>query len=102
MKTEIFPFTSSGFTHELLEQSGQVCLVHRHKEGSQEHFEVVVLRWRKEHTWPNGKVSPAGYGYPSSEDWGTYGFTYRDEKSARNRLISLLQAQNSRFQATAA
>jgi hypothetical protein len=85
MKTDIFPFTSNGFTHELLEQSGQVCLVRRTMEGRQEHFEVVVLQWRDAHTFPNGKVAAAGWRYPSSEHWGAYGWTYTDARMARER-----------------
>jgi hypothetical protein len=87
----LFPFTSSGFTHELIEQSGRVCLVRRTKGGRQEHYEVVVLRWSKEHTWPDGKVTPAGWHYPSSEQWGVYGWTYTDARMARARYRGALK-----------
>jgi hypothetical protein len=83
MQTDIFPFTSGGYRHELIEQSGPVCLVRRSKGDRQEHFEVVVLRWGREHTWPDGRITSAGWRYPSSEQWGAYGWTYTDARMAR-------------------
>jgi hypothetical protein len=92
-----FPFNRDGFTHELVERIGDVCLVHRHKGGRQSHFEVVRLLHAPEKTFPNGHVTPAHEAYPSSEHWGLYGFTYRDEAKARNRFRLLEVAQNAAF-----
>jgi hypothetical protein len=84
-----FPFCRDGFSHELLEQADLVCLVRRSKGNRQIHFEVVVLQWSKGRTWPSGRISPDGWHYPSSEQWGTYGWTYRDLVEARPKYHSL-------------
>lgn len=78
-----FPFTKNGFDHELIEREDRVCLVRRTKGGRQEHYEVVMLQWNREHAWPNGDVTPAGWSYPSNEQWGSMGWTYTDIRMAR-------------------
>ena len=90
-----FPFTKNGFTHELLGREGLVCIVRRSKHGSQMHFEVVRLRERKESTFERGgKVLtvPSVETYPRSEDWGTYGFTYRSLDQAKAKFQSMLSS----------
>jgi len=90
-----FPFTKNGWTHELLRREGLVCLVRRHKKGgSSQHFEVVVLKEREERTFERaGSVLTlkAQEVYPSNEEWGKYGFTYRSPKEAQKRFESLLE-----------
>ena len=84
-----FPFRRDGFLHELLEQDGPSCLVRRSKGGRQIHFEVVLLQWRTARTWPNGDFTPEGWHYPSSERWGTYGWTYTELAKARQKYDEL-------------
>jgi hypothetical protein len=73
-----FPFTKSGFTHELIKRDGLVCLVRRTRVGYPDtpaHYEVVRLRQAPERLSPRGEVLPAAEAYPRSEAWGSYGFT---------------------------
>lgn len=96
MKPLEFPFLKNGFTHELLERRGRVCLVRRHKEGGRSpNLEVVVLRVRKASTFRVGGReihSPEHESYPSNEDWGTYGWTFRagDLAKAKAKMASLV------------
>jgi len=79
MKTLEFPFTKKSWTHELIKREGPVVLVRRHKQGHMAHFEVILLRERLEETFQRaGREIHMPYRevYPSSEDWGTYGFTF--------------------------
>lgn len=80
-----FPFQRDGFLHELLEQSGLVALVKRGKLGRQCHYEVVVLRRHQARNWPNGRFTLEGWHYPTSQQWGTYAWTYTDLAKARKK-----------------
>jgi hypothetical protein len=95
LKTIEFPFTKSGFRHDLLTRKGLVCLVQRtriHADGSEGllHYEVVRLRQAREWIAPNGRIIPAAENYPSSESWGKDGWTYRTEADAVSRFNSTL------------
>jgi hypothetical protein len=87
-----FPFTRDGFTHELLERDGLVCLVKRSKPAHW-HYEVVKLSVQPAHEFM-GKQFPEAERYPASEAWGTHGFTYHHTQleTARARYTSLVKA----------
>jgi hypothetical protein len=87
-----FPFTRDGFTHELLQRDGRVCLVRRSKPAHW-HYEVVLLQIEPDKTI-RGVFHPEHERYPSSEAWGTHGFTYRSDElqQAAARLRELLKA----------
>lgn len=93
MKTLSFPFERAGFRYDLIERQGLVCLVKQTRIG-QCHwcYEVVKLR-----TEPDkirfGNFVPAHERYPSDEDWGTYGFTYRSEEleKAQKRFAGMIE-----------
>ena len=87
-----FPFNRGGFTHELLERDGLVCLVKRSKPKHW-HYEVVKLQIRAPSEF-QGRHFPEREKYPSDEEWGIYGFTYlaSDLKSAQERYLSLAEA----------
>jgi hypothetical protein len=74
VKTLEFPFYRSGFTHELVERNGMVCLVRRSTQ-THSHYEVVNLRVEPDKEW-FGNFYPEHERYPSDEQWGTHGFTY--------------------------
>jgi hypothetical protein len=80
-----FPFRRDGFLHELLEQTGPVCLVRRSKGSRQMDYEVARLQRHKSRKWPNGKFTPEGWHYPTSQQWGTYGWSYADLAKARKK-----------------
>jgi hypothetical protein len=92
MITLQFPFTRDGFIHELVQRDGRVCLVRRSKPRHW-HYEVVVLRVRPPEE-RFGRAYPERETYPSSEEWGTYGFTYLGSQldTARERYKELVKA----------
>jgi hypothetical protein len=54
-------------------------------------FEVIVIRVRQAEE-AFGRAYPEREVYPSSEEWGTYGFTFlaRDPSGAQKRVLNLL------------
>ena len=93
MKTLTFPFDARGFRYELIERQGLVCLVKQIRlGGSYWAYEVVKLRTHPDQVM-FGKLVPAHERYPSDEDWGTYGFTYRpeEEEKARQRCAAMIE-----------
>jgi hypothetical protein len=85
-----FPFGRHGFHHVLLERTADVCLVVRYNLQTRSvHYEVVVLQHWAPRTLPTGQVMPAREGYPSTEQWGTAGWTYVTLEEARARYAAL-------------
>jgi hypothetical protein len=84
-------FYSRGFCHNLVRRAGFVAWYARWRRFSPQevHFEVIHITPRKSRTvgqihWPAREV------YPSSEQWGSKGWTYRDEGQARAKYEELL------------
>jgi hypothetical protein len=80
VKILAFPFDARGFRYELIERQGLVCLVKQTRLGHGYWcYEIVKLR-----TEPDkirfGNLVVAHERYPSDEDLGTYGFTYRPDE----------------------
>jgi hypothetical protein len=96
VQSTTFPFCRDGFDHKLIEQIGHVCLVERSKSGRQMHYEMVVLKRHEARQWPDGRFTPAGWHYPSSECWGEAGWTHTDLAQARCRYLSEAQEQGFR------
>ena len=74
-----FPFTRSGYSHELLARSGPWCLVRRTwiEDGNPHlpHFEIVRLHPPRPRTFPNGSVSLGHETYPPPTAWGRDGWS---------------------------
>lgn len=91
-------FTEKGFAFSQVVRRGNLA-VYRRAKGNSEHFEVVRIRSSKGHAGytvkdKDGKetiIQPQGPHelYPSSEKWGTDGFTHNDEDSARAKMGEL-------------
>lgn len=85
-------FTKSGFELEQVERIGNVAIYRRWKTGQSPHYEVVRIRSREARE-VFGKEFEAGEYYPSSEEWGTYGWTYPCLDDARRRVGVLTGAK---------
>jgi hypothetical protein len=77
-------------------RSGDVATYRRWKlydgaEGAV-HYEVVLIRMRREAVLPNGAVLPAAEAYPPSSSWGTRGWTFTTLADAQARFRSLVEA----------
>lgn len=70
-------FISKGFSFTQLLRSDQAAIYGRaYLERNEVHYEVIAIRHHKGWIWPNGNVTPPGEGYPGSEQWGLYGWTF--------------------------
>jgi hypothetical protein len=90
MKQIEFPFTRDGFFHELEKRAGPVCLVKRTRTTTGiSHFEAVILQRKPARQFPDCRTIPEHWGYPSTEQWGQYGWTYQCRADALERFIQL-------------
>ena len=90
-------FYSRGFCHKLVRRAGFVATYARWRRSNPEkviHYEVIIIRRQKAHTH-NEIEYPEREVYPTSEHWGTYGWTYRDEAQARAKFEALVRTLDS-------
>lgn len=101
MKTLPTQLKIHGFTLTQLLREGDVALYRQNKPGrSSVAYEVVkVLRHGKKSFAtrnPDGSTVmreiEEGEYYPSTSEWGSRGWTFRDEESARAKVRSLIPA----------
>lgn len=60
---------------------------------------LFVIKQHTDHTFPNGKTSPAHEGMPPAEELGVNGFSPNDLHSARDKfdlVVAREQAKNSK------
>jgi len=68
-----------------------VAVFERQGKGhSNPHFETVVIGSHNGYVIAGVRIEPAET-YPSSEQWGSKGFTFRDEQPAKERFYDLLK-----------
>ncbi len=80
------------FTYTQIERQGMYAIyAQTHKEGGQTRYEVIRIRIRPEHTWPNGNTTPEHEGYPGGTAWGRDGWTLYRLEDARQHLATLLR-----------
>jgi hypothetical protein len=78
-------FQHGGFAYRQIRREGDVAIFSQSKGGVLMAYEVVLIRVRPAHTWPNGKTSPAREGYPGNEEWGVAGWTCLTLERAEKR-----------------
>lgn len=86
-------FAKKGFQFRLEFREQNVAIYKRYKNPETPHWEVIIVREQKERAMstPLGAVVlPHSELYPSSEQWGRYGWTYTDYPDARRKADSLL------------
>jgi len=89
MQTIATEFNQDGFSFKLLERSNGIALFQKSKpHHSKPCYEVVRLKIRPEQDI-YGRHYPEREGLPTSESWGTDGWSYSDEKSAKKRFENL-------------
>lgn len=76
-----------GYKLKQLKRTGNICI---YQVDSGTHFEVVKLRLET----PSEAYLKQGFlkeeKYPRSEQWGRYGFTYKDLESATKKFNELI------------
>lgn len=93
MKTLPNSWKRNGFKHTVLRRDGMVALVERqHSAVSLPHWEVVKIRVSPEKLVGERAYTEAEV-YPSSERWGTDGWTYTTLEDAMAKFDELTQTQ---------
>lgn len=82
-------FTRNGWNHVQIMRAGHACVYRRWRDGGKPHLEVILVTRTKETEFPPGVIRPAGERYPSSEDWGSKGWTYNHESDAMKKFEEL-------------
>lgn len=88
MKVLPVTFKRKGWTHEQIYRSGDVAVYRRFKAEVNPHFEVVIVRSHRGLKFGDRLVDASEY-YPSSESWGTYGWTIHGEDRAMRKAREL-------------
>jgi hypothetical protein len=90
-------FTYDGFTFTQERRSARAAIYRQQWNGKPDAsiaYEVVVPQIRRKRYGKNGWEDCEPYeGYPSSEQWGTAGWTYTDLDRAVEKFLSLSQRQ---------
>ena len=94
MKTLAEKFNRNGFEFEQVQRTENAAIYQKFKSGGACSFEVIRIRERKERE-AFGTTFEAGEFYPSSEEWGVFGWTYVDLVGAQHRL-GVLTASKSK------
>lgn len=82
-------FTKKGFVHTLVQRHGNVAVYRRQKIGGKAvHFETVIIGSHNGYVIAGATIAPAET-YPSSEQWGTKGFTFNEELAALKKAKQL-------------
>src|SRR5262245_34982167 len=83
-------FEDHTFRYTQLARHGMLAIYEqRHKEGNAVRYEVIRIRERPAHTWPNGIVTPPHEAYPGATRWGMYGFTCFSLRDAEQVLAQM-------------
>lgn len=83
-------FEDRTFRYTQVARDGDVAIyTQEHKLSGVIRYEVVTIRIAKEHTWPNGDVSPEREAYPGSSAWGIRGWTFYTRAAAEAHMTQL-------------
>lgn len=78
-------FAANSFIFTLVKRSGNVAIYQKDKPEYKCGFEVIKINTHNGYEIAGNKIEPSEV-YPSSEQWGTLGFTYTDIKDAEKRF----------------
>ncbi len=85
-------FKHGGFSYRQIAREGDIAIYEqRWRQSENVAYEVVIIRRHEGYTLAGNYVEPAEF-YPSSEQWGDYGWTVTDKDRAYAKLRELRQA----------
>jgi len=85
------------FGYTQIERQGDLAIyAQTHKEGGQARYEVVIIRVRAAHTWPNGDTTPEHEAYPGANAWGRDGWTFFTLPAAQAHAEALARQKETR------
>lgn len=80
-------FTKLGFTFTQLKRNKNLA-VYLKTKGKIKNYEVITILSHKDY-FVNNVLIPAAETFPSSEQWGIYGFSYQTEAEAMKKFLAL-------------
>lgn len=94
-------FEKKGFLHRLEWREGNIAIYRRHKPDGTPHWETIIVRVAKASKFTVDEVKNGVTRtrtiereeqevYPSTETWGSQGWTYTDYEAAKAKAQSLL------------
>lgn len=80
-----------GFDLRMIERTGDVAIYEQTRHDIEiTRYEVIKIRVAKAWKLPNGQEVPEHEAYPSSEQWGSLGWTLTDLSTARTKAQSVV------------
>ena len=78
------------FRYDQIMRQGNVAIfTQTHKVSGVVRYEVVRIRIAREHTWPNGHITPEHEVYPGDNTWGRDGRTFFHLSNAEHCFCAL-------------
>lgn len=81
-------FQRKGFTYTLVKREGDKAIYEQKIEKKQLAYEVIKIRRHDGYTIGGVYIEPSEI-YPSDNDWGTFGWTYKKLETALNKFNTL-------------
>jgi len=81
-------FTRGDYHYRMVERTDKTAIFEQLFEGTHVAFEAILIKKEKERNIMGKKYPPAEV-FPSTEKWGTYGFTTHTLENARARAAQL-------------
>lgn len=82
-------FRRHGYEFERINRIGPIAIYKRSRCNRVVSFEVLVLRATPERTLPDGTIVPAKERYPTSSEWGEYGWSCTSLDRAQSKFEEL-------------
>jgi len=84
-------FESSGFKYKQIHRENMFAIYERHHISSKtKHYEAIKIQSHNGYEIAGNKIPPSEC-YPTSNSWGTQGYTCLDKKTAYNRLYRMMK-----------
>lgn len=81
--------TKQGHTLKQVCRTNKTAIYENWKHGRIQVWDAIRIQVAPEHTFPNGSHYPERETFPTSEEWGTYGFSCLTLESAHRRVEQL-------------
>ena len=90
-------FTSKNFNHKQIHREGDFAIYERYHDNTPEkkHYEVIKIQSHNGYAI-GGQMYPASEFYPSSNAWGSDGYTCISREKAYERLDKMMQEHKIR------
>ena len=84
-------FESTGFKYKQIHRENTFAIYERHHISSEKkHYETIKIQSHNGYEIAGNKIPPSEC-YPTSNSWGSNGYTCLDKKAAYNRLDRMMK-----------